>query len=143
MSTSRGIPKKTPARDARLKAQYNISAEDWEIIFAFQKEICPLCKEFYTQSGLHKGEPKIFNVDHDHKSGLTRGILCAYCNGKVTEWFTIERVRRLLEYLENPPATLALGEARVGRKGRVTNKRKPRKRVVRKKAPKRTKKKTT
>lgn len=110
------------ARDKRLRRLYGISSAEYDKILEFQGGICPLCEEEYNA----KGQPKKLGVDHDHKSGLTRGVLCFYCNRKLTEWFTVERVRKILEYLEDPPASQALGGHRYGRKGRITNKRKRR-----------------
>ena len=120
------------ARDKRLRRLYNISAEEYDKILEFQNGVCPICEEEKNA----KGEPKKLGVDHDHKSGLTRGILCFYCNRKLTEWWTPERLKAALFYLENPTATLALGQDRYGRKGRITNKRK-RRRTVKRRATKR------
>lgn len=125
------------ARDKRLRDQFNISADEWDVILAFQGGLCALCREKNTKTGKNKGKPKPLNTDHDHKSGLTRGILCSGCNRRIPEWMTIEWLEKTLAFMKNPTATAALGEERFGRKGRVTNKRK--KRVVRKKATSRTK----
>jgi hypothetical protein len=126
-------PKRTPeetrrlARDKRLRAQYNISADEFDLIWKSQGGMCPICEESLTA----RGTPKILNVDHDHADGLTRGILCGYCNRRVVGNLTFAKVKRIYEYFLNPPATKALGAPRYGKIGRVTNKRK--KRVVKKK----------
>lgn len=132
MSTS-SSPSARLARDKRLRAQFNISADEWDLILKYQGGVCALCKERLTQTGKNKGKPKPLNTDHDHKTGLTRGILCTGCNRKVTEWFTFERVVALYEYFTNPPATAALGEARFGRKGRVTTRTRRKKTTTRSK----------
>lgn len=111
------------ARDKRLRAQFNISADEWDEILEYQGGLCPLCEEKNAKSGKNKGKPKPLNTDHDHKSGLTRGILCTGCNYRLKEWMTIEWLEKTLKYMKHPPATAALGEPRYGRKGRVTNKR--------------------
>jgi hypothetical protein len=116
------------ARDKRLQAQFNITADEWDEILAYQDGTCALCREKYTKVGPNKGKPKPLNTDHDHKSGLTRGILCSGCNRKIPTWMTVEWLMDVLEYLQFPPAVPALGEERYGRKGRVTNKRPVRRR---------------
>lgn len=126
-------PKQRAARDKRLRELFNISADEWDAILEFQGGVCALCAEKNSRYGRNKGKPKPLNTDHDHKSGLTRGILCVGCNRKIPEWMTIEWLEAVLKYLKKPPAIRALGEERYGRKGRVTNKR-PVKRPKRKKA---------
>ena len=110
------------ARDKRLQAQFNITADEWDAILKFQGGVCAICKEKKAKTGKRKGQEKLLYTDHDHKTGQTRGILCYGCNRKLPEWMTIDWVLDVLDYFENPPVTLALGEARIGRKGRVTTK---------------------
>lgn len=117
------------ARDKRLQAQFNITADEWDKILKFQGGVCAICKQKTTRTGKNAGKPKPLNTDHDHKTGLTRGILCSGCNRRIPEWMTREWLELALAYIVNPPAVAALGEERYGRKGRVTNKRR---RTVRK-----------
>lgn len=121
------------ARDVRLRSQFNISADEWDVVAAYQDNLCALCREKYTQSGKNKGKIKALHTDHDHRSGLTRGILCSSCNRRIPSWMTIEWLEDALAYMKYPPVTAALGEERYGRKGKVTNKRpRPRRRTTRK-----------
>lgn len=119
------------ARERRLRAQFNISAEEWDLILKFQGGVCALCRLKFTQTGKNKGKPKPLNTDHDHITGLTRGILCTGCNRRIPTWMTVEWLEAVLAYLREPPAVQALGEERYGRKGRVT-KRRTRRKLVRK-----------
>lgn len=132
MTTPTSASLQRSARDKRLRAQFNISADEWDIILAFQGGVCAICEEKLTQTGKNKGKPKPLNTDHAHRSGLTRGILCTGCNQRLREFMTIEWLEKVLRYLKHPPATAALGEERYGRKGRVTNKR-PRRATKRRK----------
>lgn len=116
-------PKQREARDKRLRAQFNISADEWDLILKFQGGVCAICEERLTKTGKNKGKPKPLNTDHDHKTGLTRGILCTGCNRRLREFMTLAWIKKVYRYLETPPATAALGEERYGRKGRITNKR--------------------
>jgi hypothetical protein len=66
--------RKTQKRNARLLYLFGISLEDYNRMFAEQKGLCLGC---YThQSALSKS----LAVDHDHKTGKVRGLLCFRCN---------------------------------------------------------------
>lgn len=55
-----------------LKCRYNITLDQYDEIFEQQNGVCAIC-----------GEPEIkkrLSVDHDHKTGKIRGLLCQRCN---------------------------------------------------------------
>lgn len=89
-------------RDSYLKRTYSISLAEYREILAGQDHACCICKKELT--GISHA------VDHDHKTGVVRGILCAYCNhwnlGRHTDW---ELVQRMADYLRDPPAVRILG----------------------------------
>jgi len=62
-------------RNLELKRKFGITHEQYEKILAQQKGICAICKKFR----LNKGK-KYMAIDHCHKSGKIRGILCHFCN---------------------------------------------------------------
>jgi hypothetical protein len=45
--------------------------------------------------------PKLVHVDHCHKTGKIRGVLCKYCNLGLGWFKTIEFLQRALDYLRN------------------------------------------
>ena len=102
-------------RRRKLEKFFNITVEEYETIFLHQKGKCALCAR----------EPKNLRlaIDHDHKTGQIRGLLCMWCN-KAIGFFRDdpEIVERIVAYFQSPPATQALGGARFGLKGRSTNK---------------------
>lgn len=59
-------------KDYRLKRSYNMSLEEYREIYLIQKERCAICKAFM---GKHQ-----LAVDHNHKTGDIRGLLCNNCN---------------------------------------------------------------
>ena len=60
-------------RNWRLKTMYGITLEDFNLMFNLQNKVCKLC-------GSDKSDKNNFVVDHCHKTGKIRGILCSYCN---------------------------------------------------------------
>ena len=61
-------------RDYICKRDYGISFDDALKMFDEQKGKCKICGD-----DMHKGK-RGFCVDHDHKTGKVRGILCNHCN---------------------------------------------------------------
>lgn len=60
-------------RRSRLKKKYNLTPEEWQVIFETQGGVCAICKQ-----PPYDGKP--FHVDHDHKTSRIRGLLCGCCN---------------------------------------------------------------
>lgn len=61
-------------RDRHLKLTYGITLDDYNKMFQKQEGCCASC-------GVHQSELKqpLF-VDHDHKTGEVRALLCRHCN---------------------------------------------------------------
>ncbi len=57
---------------ANLKSNYGITIEEYTTLVAQQDNKCAIC-------GNEQANKALF-VDHDHKSGKIRGLLCSNCN---------------------------------------------------------------
>src|SRR5881296_1216292 len=84
-------------REYRLLARYGLTEEQYEAQLRRQDGRCAIC-----------GRPpksKSLAVDHSHKTGRIRGLLCFFCNKFVVgkERVSAEMHRKAAEYLENPP----------------------------------------
>ena len=74
---------------------YGITREAYDLLFAEQGGRCALCRKVATES---------LCVDHDHSTGVVRGLLCRTCN-RWLGWFeNDERRAFLLRYLERGKA---------------------------------------
>ena len=77
-------------RRALLKAKYNMTIEDYAALLLRQGGHCALCER---TTNLH--------IDHDHKSGTVRGILCIKHNHAFGVFGdNVEGLVRALAYLE-------------------------------------------
>lgn len=65
----RGLPLALARRLAYYKKTYNLSADAYKHLYDTQKEKCAIC---------HKRE--LLLVDHCHRTGKVRGLLCNSCN---------------------------------------------------------------
>lgn len=84
-------------RTERQLARYGVNPEAWEAELRRLNNHCPLCLKPFSSTRLPC-------VEHDHRSGMWRGITCSDCNYKVgcdhdnADWY-----ERAAAYLRNPP----------------------------------------
>lgn len=67
-------------RDDYLKRTHNITFKQYKEISNSQNNCCAICKihESKLKQGLH--------VDHNHKTGVIRGLLCVRCNFAIEQY---------------------------------------------------------
>lgn len=83
------------SRDRYLLGKYGLNESDYDAILVGQGGTCALCPKTEAEEGLKLA------VDHDHKSGVVRGILCRYHNHRVVGRHTdSELLRRVADYIE-------------------------------------------
>lgn len=61
-----------------LRTKYGLTADDLVRMLEAQGGQCAICHR--SASAESYGKPKQFAVDHDHKTGRVRGLLCDWCN---------------------------------------------------------------
>lgn len=97
--------KKTASKARRSTKVYGITLAEKELVIEFQGGGC-ICKPWTG----YNGNSRSLSTDHDHKTGEVRGELCKHCNdllGRVKD--DPEYFRRMIAYLDNPPAKRLLG----------------------------------
>lgn len=109
--------RRAAAHARRVETGYEISAEEYWAIYAFQGGKCAICQ-------VATGKTKRLAVDHDHKLAAEhdhpvdqgcrmciRGLLCSRCNRWGVPLF-VDAVIRALNYLCDPPACKVLVDSR-------------------------------
>ena len=84
-----------------LKSHFGITIEQFNELLNDQDYRCAICEKFETAIEQSSGNTKKLSVDHDHKTGIIRGLLCARCNlalGKLKEDKNI--INRCILYLQ-------------------------------------------
>lgn len=77
-----------------LRIRYGTTPEEKEAKYVAQGRCCAICKT--SQPG-----ERDWNMDHDHKTGKARGVLCNHCNkalGLLKD--SVETAREVVRYLE-------------------------------------------
>jgi len=89
-----------------VKRRYKISPETFFRLLALQEGGCAVCGKLYETGGpgrRTRDGNRNLSIDHDHKTGKIRGILCSRCNtalGLAED--SIDRLLALINYLRNP-----------------------------------------
>lgn len=74
MSNTNKMSPKEKAKDYRLRRYYGITLDDYNSLLRKQHNACYICLR--SSSVFKRG----LAVDHDHKTGSIRGLLCPWCN---------------------------------------------------------------
>lgn len=90
---------KSVAHERKVQATYGLQPGEYEQLYTLQNGTCALCRRA-------TGKSKRLAVDHDHKTGQPRGLLCGPCNqllghGRDDPDF----FQRIIEYLKLSPYT--------------------------------------
>jgi hypothetical protein len=81
-------------RRAHLAATYGITPEEFSTLLARQGGACAICRSPDPRG------TKTMQVDHDHKTGAIRGLLCHPCNTALGMFGdNAETLRAAVEYL--------------------------------------------
>ena len=94
---------KEKGRDKNLRSNYGITLEQYNVMLVEQNHQCKVCGT--TDPGGRQagrgGSADVMCVDHCHKTGRIRGLLCHDCNrclGILKE--DVTRLRNMIKYIE-------------------------------------------
>ena len=82
-------------KQARWLKRYGITTKDYEQLFEKQNGVCQICKKDCPSR-------RFLSVDHCHKTGKVRGLLCVKCNtalGMLND--NIDYFTAAIKYLKN------------------------------------------
>lgn len=72
----------TKERARKLKNKFNLNPEQYNTILQEQKGICAICTN-PPESQKRERNRGVLMVDHNHSTGINRGLLCRRCNGGI------------------------------------------------------------
>lgn len=86
---------KIETRHNKLIYSYGIGLEEYDKLFAAQEGRCAICGRHQTELS------KVLGIDHDHRTGKIRGLLCQSCNLALGNAFDdIWILERAIKYLQ-------------------------------------------
>ena len=68
------------AKHSDLKKSYGISFEMYQQKLESQNNVCAICGNEEAAVRNNSMEKRNLAVDHDHRTGKIRGLLCTHCN---------------------------------------------------------------
>jgi hypothetical protein len=92
--------RKEKNRNVYYKKRYGIDLQEYNKLLISQNNECAICK--IDENEIKHGRNTYFAVDHCHKTGKVRGLLCYKCNsvlGFVND--SIDNLGNAIKYLEN------------------------------------------
>lgn len=86
------------AHAATIEKTYGITGDDYDSLLKAQGGKCAICRA--------RPRSKRLAVDHDHKTGAVRGLLCSRCNHDLlgSAWDSLAMAVALWHYMNTPPA---------------------------------------
>ena len=85
-------------RDTKLRQAYGVGSDYYNERLAEQGGVCAGCRQ--NVKTIWKGRVVAMAIDHDHKTGKNRGVLCLNCNralGSLRD--NINILQNLIDYL--------------------------------------------
>jgi len=71
---------KSSLRSAKLWRKYGLREQDYKSLHLAQKGCCAICGKSEEGGTARRGNGNRLEVDHDHRTGRVRGLLCRECN---------------------------------------------------------------
>lgn len=87
--------------NAYYKYRYGITRDEIDDMIEAQGGLCAVCRRPESQIVPKSGKPRRLQVDHDHRTGRPRGMVCQFCNmvlGHVDD--STEHLQRFIAYLD-------------------------------------------
>ena len=96
--------------EVRRQRSYGVSGEEYDLLWESQNGLCAICKNPESRKPFKPGwMPPTLSVDHCHKTGKIRKLLCSKCNTGIGQFqenvaLLMAAIAYLLSYY-NPPET--------------------------------------
>ena len=92
-------------RKRDVKYQYGVEWNFVEQLYREQDCKCSICGKKLALYSSADDPREVLSVDHNHRTGEVRGLLCGMCNTGLGTFRDDKRLlKAAIEYLESPPA---------------------------------------
>lgn len=85
-----------------MKENYGLSEDEFNFLWNKQNGLCLICSCEFSNRFINKTEGTVPFIDHDHKNGKIRGLLCRFCNSGLGNFKdSPELLRKGADYIES------------------------------------------
>lgn len=99
------------SRASHLKSRYGITEEQYHEILKGQEGGCAICGKTPEEEGRNLA------LDHNHKTGEIRGVLCSYHNHRVVgKWTDPDLLRKVADYISTGTGLFVPEKMKSGRR---------------------------
>jgi hypothetical protein len=92
---------KDKERNKHYNRKFGITLEQYTEMFKAQNGLCAMCIKPETVNTKSKDTPMWLAVDHDHKTGKVRGLLCFRCNTMLDHFDKdIDKIKAVFAYIK-------------------------------------------
>lgn len=94
--------RRSRSKESKLQSNFGISLEEYEALFKEQGGVCKICGEPEKRTDPRTGKIYALSVDHCHKTGKIRGLLCMAHNKAIGLFGdSVSLLRAAISYLES------------------------------------------
>ena len=98
--------RKAASHELYVLKTYGLKAGQYQALYEAQGGVCYICRRA-------TGKVRKLAVDHCHRTGFVRGLLCKPCNSVLAHFRDDPLIAtRTLYYLSNPPAYGVIGKVK-------------------------------
>lgn len=97
------VVRRTPAEEKIIQKKYGIGEDEYQSLLIKQSGVCAICLRHQRKQRL--------SIDHSHKTGKVRGLLCTRCNRNIGRFFdSYEMLQRAADYLKASEAIAEIAQ---------------------------------
>jgi hypothetical protein len=85
--------RRTATEEKIIQKKYGITEDDYQKLLEQQNGVCAICLRHQRKQRL--------SIDHSHRTGRVRGLLCTRCNRNIGRFFdSWQMLQRAADYLK-------------------------------------------
>jgi hypothetical protein len=95
------VPSDNKPHSYTILYKFKMTSNEYYALLKKQNNVCKICKKPETQIKRKSDKIKMLSIDHCHKTGKIRGLLCFKCNSGLGQFQdSIDLLKAAIDYLK-------------------------------------------